>query len=256
MIEKLKEKVVKIVTDIEGVFPNYQIEREEILSNQDFVADAKRRQNFELFEAMKTKVEELHKQGQDEIGDWRDLITRQLSQAKKIADDAKVDPAHRTQVENMREELEAQLIVVGSLQFLREIAILSKEEEGSTIRLEAARAMLPAVKIGLYEELHARLSGQEVNPWGEMEEGKNAISPANQALVKEELRDVARRLSFTLKPKRLNELENQLAVVCEVESEVNSARTRTIRLMDKIKPTGLEPGSPWDPGELVKGLPE
>ncbi len=248
MIEKLREKVVKVVAEIEAVYPEYQDKREEILKNQDLVAGGKRRQQIEMFEAMKAKVEDLHQQGQAEIHDYSDLINRQITQAKKIADDTKVDSAHRAQVESMREELEAELIAVGPVQFLREIGSLIKEG-GSVIRLEAARAILPALKFSLYEELHNRLSGQGgLNPW-EVEkekEVKGAISPENQGLIKAELQDIAKRLSFALKPERLKKLENQLADVSELESEVNSARFSTARLLAKIKPIGPEPGSTWD----------
>ncbi len=249
MIKQLKEKILQRSAEIEAIFDEYQQQRETLINNLDLTAEAKRQQDWDLYEKAKARAEELSKQGFKEIAEVKELITRQLALAQMKADDEEAEPGKRAKVETLREQLEAELIAAGPFEYLRELSKLI-EGNGSPLRLEAARAILPSLKASLYVEMYSKeTGGQVLNPWGDNE---GVISPDNNQLVKAELQSLARRLSDSLKPKAVKQHESDLIAVVEVEAEISGAFNRSTRLLNTVKPSGLQPSSPWGLEELEK----
>jgi hypothetical protein len=248
MLKNLQEKTLQLSAEIEAVYSEYQRQSEDLFNNRDITAEAKKRQEWELYEKARAKAAELSKQGLGEVAEMENLLTRQLVLVQKKAD-SETDPGKRAQIENLKEELEAELIAAGPFEYLKTLAKLT-EAEASPSRLEAARAILPKVKASLYEEFYTReTGGQVLNPWGESE---SAIRPENNEMIKAELQQTARKLADALKPEPVKKVEADIAGTGEVKAELNSAYTRTIRLLEKVKPAGAEPGSLWDPAEMTK----
>lgn len=249
MVNQLKEKILQRVAEIEAVFAEYQQQREALSNNPDFTVEAKRQHAWDLYEKAKARAEDLSKHGFKEIAEVKELITRQLALAQMKADDEEAAPGKRAKVEALREQLEAELIAAGPFEYLKELSKLI-EGNGNPLRLEAARAILPSLKTSLYAEMYSKeTGGQVLNPWGDNE---GVISPDNSQLVKAELQSLVRRLSDSLKPEVVKQHESDLIAVVEVEAEISGAFNRSTRLLNTVKPSGLQPGSPWGPEELEK----
>jgi len=247
MIDKLKENILQIAEKIEAVYSDHQLQREELRNDNDLTAAAKRRQAWELYEKAKARAEELSQQGLKEVGEARDLLSRQLAQAK--ADNEEADPGKRAKVEALKEQLEAELIAAGPFEYLKELSRFI-EGDNCPLHLEAARAVLPSLKASLYTEMYSKETGGQVfNPWGDSE---GAVSSDNSQLIKVELQDLARRLSDTLKPEAVKKHEVDISTVKDFEMEISGAFARTTRLLNTAKPSGPESGRPWDPEELEK----
>ncbi len=249
MIKNLEGKVIPLAEQIEAINSEHNQQREKLFNNTDLTAEAKKRQEWQLREEAINKAEGLYKQALAEVVEVQELLTRQQAIAQSKADNEAADPGRRAQVENIKEEMLSKLIENGPFEFHKTIAKLI-DEEASPLRLEAARAILPQVKASLYEEMYAKeTGGQVLDPWGEKE---TAITGDNSELIKVELQQTAQKLNDALKPERVKTYEADLIAVSEIENELTSAYNRTTRHIERAKPAGPEPGSPWDPEELKK----
>ena len=249
MINEIKKNILQIAEKIEQVYSKYQLQIIELNSNQDLTADAKKRKAWELYEKAKAEAEELSNQGFKELKEANDILTRQLTQAQAKDDNEGADPEQRAKVEALKEQLETELIAAGPFEYLKELSRLI-EGKASPLRLEAARAVLPSLKVSLFEEMYSReTGGQVLNPWGN---SKGVINPENSQLIKVELQDLARKISDSLKPDAVKTYEADLKVVRDLENEIAGAFNRTSRLLNKTKPANQETWGYWASEEYEK----
>jgi len=225
MINQLKEKGLQVAAAIEGVNPEYQEQRTALINNQDLTAEARKRQAWGLHEKALNKAEELKSQGLGEVVEAKELLARQQTLAQNKADNEAPDLEKRAKVEGLKQQYEAELIAAGPFEFMKAIRGLLDGEAGA-LRLEAAQAVLPSLQA--------------------------ALSPDNSKLARVEIQGLARDISDRLKPEGVKKYEADLEAVNEIESEITGAYTRAARLLEKAKPAGPEPGSPWSPEGLKK----
>lgn len=143
LIEAARISAEEWTKKIEGVMLRYSETISLISQNQDLTPEGKEKQKYEAYKLARAELKSYLEKGKTELLEIADLLDKQFTAAKKKFHNS-IDQDHRAKVEVIKEELAAELIGTGPVEFVEVAGEII--ESGDSLRMEAARAILPQLQ--------------------------------------------------------------------------------------------------------------
>lgn len=223
LIIAARQKAKEWENKLEGIIKDYPGTVTSITDAPDLTPEGRTKQIQEAYANAESTLDSSTNQALKELGEFKSIVANKLEQTKKQNMEASTSTDHRMKVEQVKEELAADLFALGPGEFYKHASDIAKGD--NRLSKEAIRALLPQLQASFDRYISA-----------------NELPQSEHNIVVANLAELARSLNSSLQPEEVQATTAELEEIQSLIKGLEVTADFQKRLLAKQRPA-----TPWPP---------